>query len=256
MSHTIAKAIFLTALCLPAGCVADSAFVPVFIDAATEAKLGAFPMDRAVYANALVALKKLGAKGVVMKFFLDQPKGKGDETLAAAMAGLPVVLQAKCDQGEPTPNGLDAPFSSAAGKQDFSVSCQSGWIPLPTLQRTAADVCFIDQPAPDVVLWHERYQGRAVRTLYACALTLAGNKITHAESSAPLKVDLKKSPPVNAISLVDVLDGNIDRTRITGKVVVLGYEGAKAPTFDTVMGRLSAHRYFMMNLLLLERVQK
>lgn len=256
MPRTLTKTILLTALCLPAGCVTDSAFVPVFIDAATEAKLGTFPMDRAVYANAIVVLTKLGAKGVVMKFFLDQPKGKGDETLAVAMAASPVVLQAKCDDEEATPNVLDARFTIAAGKQKFDMSCKSGWIPLPALQRSAADVCFIDQPAPDVVLWHERYQGRAVKTLYACALTLAGHKLAHTESAAPLKVDLKKSPLVNAISLIDVLDGKIDRSRIAGKVVVLGYEGAKASMFDTAMGRLSAHRYFMMNLLLLEQAQK
>ena len=75
-------------LALPPLCHAQSAFVPVFIDARTEARLGPFPYDRAVIAEALTALEKLGAKGVVLKFFLDQPKGKGDDALALEMAGI------------------------------------------------------------------------------------------------------------------------------------------------------------------------
>ena len=71
-------------LVLPA-CSSASIFVPIFIDARSDARLGPFPYDRAVYANALMAFEKLGAKGVVLKFFIDQPKGNGDDALAMAM---------------------------------------------------------------------------------------------------------------------------------------------------------------------------
>ena len=67
------------------------------------------------------------------------------------------------------------------------------------------------------------------------------------------KVDLAKAPRIDAISLIDVLDGKTERGKIAGKVVVFGYDGHKAPMFDSVIGRLSAHRLFMVNLLVLEQ---
>ncbi len=232
---------------------AESAFVAVFIDAKSEARLGAFPPDRSQYANALIEFEKLGAKGVVMKFFLDMPKGAGDGTLAIAMARLPVVLQARCDDTEAKPNLLDSRFSTAATSQMvFGMACKSGWIPLPILQKSAADICFIDQPAVDVVPLLERYQDRAVKSLYGCALAMAGKAMPAADRSGSLKVDLRKSPSYEVISLLDVLDGKVDRARIAGKVVVLGYEGKLAAMFDTPIGRLSAHHGFMANLLALE----
>ena len=239
---------------LPGLCRADSAFVPVFIDARTEAKLGPFPYDRAVLASAMTAFEKLGAKGVVMKFFLDQAKSNGDSALAAAMAKLPTVLQARCDDTEARPNALDARFSSVANlKMQFAVSCKSGWIPLPVLQSTAADVCFIDQSVPDTAPIHERYQGRAVKSLYTCALALAGKSATSTGLTSAPWMDLYEAPRIDVISLIDVLDGKTERGKIAGKVVVFGYEGPKAPMFDTAIGRHSAHRLFMVNLLVLEQ---
>ena len=238
------------------GCAAvraESAFVPVFIDARTEARLGAFPYDRAVSADALLALEKLGAKGVVMKFFFDQPKGAGDDALANAMTKLPVVLQARCDDSEATPNLLDARFSTAVTSQmGFGMTCKAGWIPLPTLQKPAADVCFIDQPAIDVVPSLERYQDRAVKSLYGCALRLAGMSMPTIDRSGSVKIDLRKSADYQVISLLDVLDGKVERAKIEGKVVVFGYDGKLAEMFDTPIGRLSAHHGFMAILLALE----
>jgi hypothetical protein len=136
------------------------------------------------------------------------------------------------------------------------VTCKSGWIPLAQLQRNAANVCFIDQPAVDVALWQERYQNRAVKTLYACALELAKKPVPAADANGTRKVDLANAPRFDVISLVDILDGKIDRARIAGKIVVFGYEGSKAAMFDTAIGRISAHRAFMFNLLAMERLGK
>ena len=231
----------------------ESAFAPVFIDARTEARLGPFPYDRAVAANALIALEKLGAKGVVMKFFLDQPKGAGDDALANAMTKLPVVLQARCDDTEAKPNLLDARFSTAVTSQMvFGATCKAGWIPLPTLQKPATDVCFIDQPAVDVVPLLVRYQDRAVKSLYGCALGLAGMSMPTIDRGGSVKIDFRKFARYQVISLLDVLNGKVERAKIEGKVVVLGYDGKLAEMFDTPIGRLSAHHGFMAILLALE----
>ena len=252
--HMIVWRIFCSGiLALPPLCHAQSVFVPVFIDARTEARLGPFPYDRAVIAEALTALEKLGAKGVVLKFFLDQPKSKGDDALAQAMTKLSVILQARCDDTETNPNPLAARFSSQIDKPtNFAFTCKAGWIPLPPLQKNAANVCFIDQPLVDVAPLLERYQGRAVKTLYGCALELAHKAVPAADAAGTRKVDLAKAPRFDVISLVDVLDGKIDRARIAGKIVVFGYEGPKAGMFDTAIGRVTAHRVFMANLLALE----
>ena len=244
-------------LTLPGCGLEESVFVPIFIDARTEAKLGSFPYDRAVSADALIAFEKLGAKGVVLKFFIDQPKGKGDDALALAMTKLPVILQARCDDTEAKPNPLDARFSAPATAQmNFAVTCTAGWIPLPILQKNAANVCFADQVVVDAATILERYQNRAVKSLYVCALELAGKPVPVADAGGTRKVDLAKVPQFDVISLVDVLDGKIERARIAGKIVVFGYEGPKATMHDTAIGRISAHRAFMVNLLALERVGK
>lgn len=257
MPYNFFKPVFVVSLLFSVSCRAESAFVPVFVDARTEARIGAFPFDRSVTANALVAFEKLGVKGVVIKYFLDQPKGAGDEQLALAMKKLPTVLQARCDDSEPKSNALDERFSSAAGAEtNFAVSCKAGWIPLPVLQKNATDVCFIDQPVADIALLKERYQGRSVKSLYSCALALAHKPAPQADASGTRKIDLRKAPAVHAISLIDVLDGKVNRANFAGKIVILGYEGPKAPIFDTQVGKLSAHRVFMANLLVLEQGDK
>ena len=252
--RSIAWLIFCSSiLALPALCPAQSAFVPVFIDARTEARLGPFPYDRAVYANALTTFEKQGAKGVVLKFFLDQPKGNGDDALARAMTKLPVILQARCDDAEANPNPLAARFSTPInGQANFAVTCKSGWIPLARLQQTAANVCFVDQPAVDVAPLREGYQGRAVKSLYSCAIELARAQVLAADIDGTRKIDLAKAPRFDVISLVDVLDAKIDRNRIAGKIVVFGYEGPKAAMFESAIGRISAHRLFVTNLMALE----
>ena len=50
----------LMLLTFPPLAQAQSAFVAIFIDTKSEARLGAFPYDRAVYANALLAFQKWG----------------------------------------------------------------------------------------------------------------------------------------------------------------------------------------------------
>ena len=49
-------------------------FAVVLIDRRTEEALGPFPYVRAIYAKTLESLSNSGARGVVLKFFIDQPK--------------------------------------------------------------------------------------------------------------------------------------------------------------------------------------
>ena len=253
MKTKVSHSLFLLALVCSASCRAESAFVTVFVDARTEARIGPFPFDRSITANAIGMFERLGAKGVVLKFFLDQPKGPGDDALVTAMKKFPTVLQARCDDTEPKSNILEKRFSTPADtKTTYAVSCNAGWIPLQVLQKNAVEVCFIDQPVADLAPLRERYQGRAVKTLYSCALELARKFVPQPDASGKRKIDLRKAPRFDAISLIDVLDGKANRADFTGKIVVFGYDGSKSTMFDTAIGKLSAHRVFLANLLILE----
>jgi CHASE2 domain-containing sensor protein len=73
------------------------------IDSVTEAKLGAFPIDRAHIANSINILSSAGAKAVVLKFFYDQPSNeKSDAALQAAIvkSTAKILLQARIDDAK------------------------------------------------------------------------------------------------------------------------------------------------------------
>src|ERR1700722_13443701 len=81
----------------------------VFIDAATEKQFGPFPYDRAFYARGIRELDKLGARAVVVKFFLDKAKSaEGDADLAKAIteSKARIILEASLSHGEEKPNPL------------------------------------------------------------------------------------------------------------------------------------------------------
>ena len=80
----------------------------VAIDDASKATLGAFPVDRTVYARAIREARGLGAKGVALKFFLDRPaRAAADRDLAAAERELPVLMQV--DSAPPGTSGMLSP---------------------------------------------------------------------------------------------------------------------------------------------------
>jgi hypothetical protein len=162
---------------LPSPCVAAErraardVFAVVFVDERTEARLGPFPYDRAVYAKGIERLGELGARGVVLKFFIDRPKTReGDEALAAAIGKVKVVLQANLEP-EPRPNRLPERFflsTAERGRKD-ALSGEGGWLPLEMMSAMAHDVGFIDSRDVTRVPIVERYQGRLVKSLYLCA---------------------------------------------------------------------------------------
>ena len=87
-----------------------SQFVLVMIDKKTEDALGPFPYDRVVLAQAVERSTALGAKGVVLKFFMPEPRSDtGDRALAAAMHKTKVLLEAGYP-GAPPSNKLPDRF--------------------------------------------------------------------------------------------------------------------------------------------------
>ncbi len=237
-------------------------FVVVFIDAAAEAKYGAFPIDRTLEAKAIREAADLGAKGVVMKFFFDQPKDPAaDLALAAAMTNLPVVLQARLDDSEAHPNPLPARFTLPGVRALRQISGEVGWIPLPMFCSNASDVGFVDFNTTRVPLL-ETYQSNTVKSLVVCCMEMAiGTRATISPDgnvtfgTNTLRLDkqycVAKLPSKDDLAYIpfdDFLSGKVPASVIKGKVVIIGYDGPLIQAIPTAIGPIKAHRFFVYAL--------
>ena len=127
---------------------ATNPFIAVFIDAKTEKALGPFPYVRIQTARAIAKMREAGAKGTVIKYYLDQAlPGTGDDELAAELKRFPVVLQARFDEDEKTPAPFPTRFdisNRVHGNTDKLLKGKSGWIPLEKLSKNCAGFGFVD----------------------------------------------------------------------------------------------------------------
>lgn len=237
-----------------------SPFVAVFIDAATEAKLGKFPIDRTYYAKAADILKEAQAKGLVLKYFFDLPR-KGDDELALAMKGLPTILQARIDNEEPSSKTLAAKFFRVTtGKQTNLISGKRGWIPISALQQDAQGVGFVDtrQGQPLSYPVFESYQGKTVPSLVLLSVEMALNEKATAELGQSLKfsqrtlaltaqseLTITAKSTMKIYSFNELIEKSIPTAELKDKIVILGYSGSKAQTFQTALGPIGAHELFL-----------
>lgn len=235
-------------------------FAVVFITQATEAKYGRFPLDRALLAQSVERAADAGAKGVILKFFLDQSKtAEGDRRLATALSRVPVLLQARLDDSEKGPNPLEGRFTLPGASFKTTASGSSGWIPLPEFSRHAHDVCFADFdsfPAPIV----ETYQGKTVKSLLVCAVELAvghkavirpvkdisiGSQTALLDSLNRVTVTLRPEKPLSSFHFNSLVDGSIPPSALRNRVVVIGCDGPSVPQFSNPIGTMGAHRLFV-----------
>ena len=234
-------------------------FAVVFIDQASEARFGNFPFDRSIIAQAVDRSANAGAKGIVLKFFLDQPRSpSGDMALAKALSRLTVVLQARIDDTEKSANPLPERFTLADRAVKSGVAGNAGWIPLGQFSEHAADVCFVDFVSSPIPLI-ETYQNRPVKSLVLCAAELAlGTKAVIRSSQAILigkneirvdamnrfSVQFAPDRPIPTLSFNDLFDGKLSPVRLKNKVVIIGYDGTSIPR----IGGVGIHRLFVQNL--------
>lgn len=237
-------------------------FAVVFADAETEARYGKIPLDRALLAQAVERAADAGAKGVVLKFFLDLPRSpSSDRRLAAALARLPVALQARIDDAEANPNALPDRFA-VAQQSATPVAGERGWIPLPEFSAQAHSVCFVDFNAAPVPLF-EKYRNRVVKSLLLCAAEMAVGRtasITPGQAVAlggqrlaldafdRVQVDTRGDAAIPSLALHDLIEGKVAAGALKGKVVVIAYDGPNIHTFKTSSGEVGAHRWFVLML--------
>lgn len=238
-------------------------FAVVFIDEDSEVKAGAFPLNRSLLARAIQRAGELEARGVVVKLFLDQPTTEAaDASLERALTNLPVIVQARIDDQQPRPNPLPDRFFLSAKGVRTPVEGTSGWIPLPRFSKAAADVGFVDFASTNVPLL-EIYRERAVKSLIVCCIELATSKGAvispgkmirfgdrslgvDAQNCVIATVPQKDDPQY--IPFHKFLAGEISRSRVKGRVVIIGYDGRQMHSLPTAIGPMRAHRVFVYAL--------
>jgi len=235
----------------------------ILIDERTEQELGSFSSERDALAAGLVELAKLGAKEVLLKFFLDLPKtNKKNELLRQAITKLPVTLQARIENTESNPNELLP--KHVLGSEFRSIKSgakgNSGWLPLIDFSRNARAVGFIDSISPTFFV--ETYGSQAVGSLHFHALeSIYGSafEIKHGELHLAGKmVSLNQKGEFEYewlpyevhpyVSLIDLLNGNVIAEKIRGKYIVFGYNGKDIHKLDTPVGSMNAHLAFYHSL--------
>lgn len=238
--------------------------VLVLIDQKTEQKIGAFPYQRDVFARGVEKISQMRVKGILLKFFLDSHKDRNlDHQLANSFKKTPVTLQARMDNAERMPNKLLVKHE--LGKEFLAISSKvtgnSGWLPISEFSYDAKAVGFIDSISP--VLFVETYQNKAVGSLYFYALEsifgmkfkVENHQLFFGRNKVPLnskneyEYDWVSQRKVDYISYVDLMDGEVDTSKIEGKYVIFGYNGAKIHQVPTPVGMMNAHIAFYQSLM-------
>ncbi|MDB6030947.1 MAG: hypothetical protein JWM16_1285 [Verrucomicrobiales bacterium] len=238
----------------------DSDFAVVMIDTNSEAKLGTFIFDRSLLAQGIEKAAELGARGVVLKFFMDREKSaSGDKQFADALRKVPVVLQARMDDTEAHPNPLPDRFFLKELQAKTKVSGSSGWIPLPAFAMGAADVGFVDFGSVEVPML-ETYQGRTVKSLVVCCLEVGtgsrasfekdyvasfGKKLLRLDNKYGIKANRPMKDQLKYIPFHSLLAGEPEAAGVKGKVVIIGYDGAHIHSTTLPIGGVRAHRAFV-----------
>jgi len=238
--------------------------VLVVIDKKTEDKIGVLPYQRDVLAQGIKKLKSLGAKEILLKFFIDRPKDKeADKKLALALASIPVTIQTRSDNQEPVTNTLPPKFLLPQNYASVSSSldASSGWIPLNMFSEQAYAVGFIDSIYPAFLV--QKYQKKLVSSLQFQALQSIfgqkfevrgknlwlGDKQIHLNDKHVYVYPWLNNKNVPYISYLDLIEGRVKPDAINQKYVVFGYNGYKIHKIPTLQGEMNAHLAFYQSLI-------
>jgi hypothetical protein len=243
----------------------NSPFIFVFIDGKTESKIGKFPYSRDIYAKAIKVVSKNGAKAVVLKYFIDEPKDQiGDIELSESFTEIPVFLQCRLNITQNNPNILPDRFLSseiAINKPDNIISGISGWMPLKIFSDNCYDVGFVDiynrknnRYCPILGL----YQNTIIKSLpikifeylFSENIEIENRTMIFRNNSYRLtskyeyKLTFSDKVQLKIYSFIDLLEDKIGRDELSGKIVILGYGGNRQGLITTPIGELKAHEYF------------
>ncbi len=247
---------------------AASRFVFVNFDEASASKFGDFP-NRAGVAKVLSLINEAAPKAVALKFFYDSAI-VDDETqqLVAEMAKGRVMLQASITQESPTTKFLDDRFYFTGSLHTVNpeISGSQGWIPNPKISEKAQKVCFVNVITPERIPMLALFQGKLVKSLYACLLEAAFDGSMKLEPGLArfgrhgILIDTTGSNTIKlndlslheTISALDIIEGRVGKTRLHDKVVVVIYTGRKSPVATVGNSKAKVHQVFAAQLRELE----
>ena len=244
-------------------------FAVVMIDDATEAKIGPYPYDRAVYAQGIEACARLKAKAVVLKFFFDTARSTtGDAALAAAIKHLPVAAEAALTvPEEANQRSIPARYRISDQLLPALMSDDRGWIPIPGVLDAATTLGFVNLDAKTIPLV-ENYQGASYQSLIVCCLELAAGTTARFESGQRVIIgkgwlpvdqrnvfhgDYGAAEPIKLLSCAKLLANEIPADEIAGRVVILGLDSVHADLIKTDQGLITVHRLFLQALVVANR---
>jgi CHASE2 domain-containing sensor protein len=244
-------------------------FVAVFFDdqSAKELHVDA-PLPRDLVAKMITKFHDAGARGLVIKWFLDLPRDKQqDEALAKALCLMPTVLQA-CHKEDGSTNALPERFRIAQ-TNDLELkevmSSERGYLPLPIFSKCARGVGFVDLAGDrtDSVPLVEGYQDNLVKSLYVNALELElretavykGDRVIFGAKTLSFNSlgehRIKALPELDYVPFHDVLKSRVSMNQFKDKVIILGYDGRRIHSIKTKWGEIKAHRLLVQSLLAL-----
>ena len=243
---------------------AESPFVAVFIDTKTEKALGPFPYDRAVLAKAIDKSVASGARGVVLKLFIDKPKTvEGDRALVDAAKRTKLLVQARLDDSEQDPNPLPDRFALKAGIEGKPLGGKNGWLPLPDLSAVAHDLGFVDYRVIDRMPLVEQYRGKLVKSLYLSCLELAlaapaeivparsvriRDKKLELDEHSEIAVEYPAKDDLQYISFSDFIE-QPPRAELKDRIVIIAYDSERFEAVKTPAGPIRPHRAFIYALM-------
>lgn len=245
----------------------------VAIDDASQASLGAFPVDRRVYARAIRAAKASGAKGVALKFFLDRAsRPAADRELAAAQRELPVLMQV-----DAAPPGEGAALSPKIARDDWDLHATPDPLvldgiayPLPKFLAAARGLGFVEARLDGAAQTVEvvgaadsvpvvSLQLAIVELALGSRATVRGNRLTLAGHDFALDrrgrvlCDSVHGPAPHRYGIDSLLAGTIPAQAIRGKVVVLGYARSDSPKLAVAGHEFPVHELFYRQVACLAR---
>ena len=257
----------------PAPAVADEPYtVFIALDDASVASVGRFPVDREVYARAIRKARELGARGLALKFFIDQPSNpRSDRALAQAVASFPVLMQFSS-----TSSPSRAPRAARRLDWDLSATREplrmtGALAPLPALASHAAGLGFVESRSDGLANTVEvagLLGSEPVASLQLAIAELAlghravvrGNRLRIGSKDMDLDEKGRVACPVLAgpeprmHGIGELLAGTIPRREIRGKVVVLGYARSDSPTIEVAGRALPIHAFFYRDVACLVRL--
>jgi hypothetical protein len=241
------------------------------IDSKTEALYGAMPLNRKLVAEVIQKLAAADVKGIVLKFFYDLPSSEeSDRALEKSICAAPVALQAAFDAREGTTNSLDAKFQFPGALPPGLLSGEKGLIPLSRFLQCAQGVGFVDHTAVNEVPLIEFYQGAMVKSLYLVALEMSNDCNARIDRSGNIYLDKQRFakvsngrhavtlPVSNSLQYIpfhEILAGADKdwKSKVRNTVVIVGYDGKSIHSFDTSLGPVTAHRFFIFALMSLAK---